>query len=72
MKTAIPDIKDVEMYAFTFGSGQQHEGCYVVIKGSFMSAREKMHKRFGNKWSHQYRYNLEFLEIAEKWNWKEM
>lgn len=37
-------------YYFTFGCGQEYEGCYVVIEApDFDSARDKMYERFGNK-----------------------
>ncbi|QLQ37952.1 hypothetical protein [Micromonospora robiginosa] len=39
---------------FTFGSGQQHDGKYVVIAGTYDSARARMLEVFGNRWSHQY------------------
>ena len=43
-----------EKWVFTFGSGQEHEGHYVIIFGSFNEAREKMIKRFGTQWAFQY------------------
>ena len=40
---------------FTFGAGQQNEGCYTVIEAEdWSSARNQMNQRFGNKWSFQY------------------
>jgi hypothetical protein len=46
---------------FTFGYGQEHGGHYIVIEaGNSSSAREKMNKRFNNKWAFQY--------TEEQWN----
>lgn len=46
---------DNEQYwIFSFGSGQQYEGYYVKIFGTFRSAREEMFRRFGKHWSMQY------------------
>lgn len=43
-----------EWWYFTFGSGQEHEGFYVKIKGDFSTARGKMFEKYGNKWAFQY------------------
>ena len=61
-----------EQWAFTFGSGQVHDGCYVVFPGSHDEARERMMAAFGPKWVFQYKYDEKFLEIAKRWNWKEI
>jgi len=39
---------------FTFGSGQAHDGCYIVFCGTHDEARKKMFNAFGVKWSMQY------------------
>jgi len=54
---------------FTFGSGQKHEGCYIVIFGKTKAkCRQRMFRRFGSEWAFQYdseeeagveKYNLE-------------
>ncbi|PWR13661.1 hypothetical protein DKT68_00785 [Micromonospora acroterricola] len=44
-----------EAWIFTFGSGQEHDGKYVVIAGSYDEARAEMLAYFGNRWSFQYR-----------------
>lgn len=49
----IPEKKQ-EWWIFTFGSGQEHEGKYVRIKGTYFTAREKMFDRYGEKWGFQY------------------
>lgn len=49
-------------WIFTFGCGQEHAGCYVRIKGTYGSAREKMFERFGDKWCFQYTEE-EFFEF---------
>lgn len=41
-------------WIFTFGSGQEHGGYYVKIKGTWQSAREKMFDKYGKAWSWQY------------------
>lgn len=47
-------------WIFTFGSGQQHAGYYVKIRGTFDEARAKMFEKYGEDWSFQY--------SEEKWN----
>lgn len=41
-------------WVFTFGSGHEHEGHYVKIKGTFEEARAKMFERYGTAWAFQY------------------
>jgi hypothetical protein len=59
---------------FTFGSGQQHAGCYVVIPAPTPDeAREEMMNRFGNKWSFQYsekEWNENGKPLHEIYHWK--
>jgi hypothetical protein len=43
-----------DVWFFTFGSGQQHQGRYVRIRGRFMQARHRMFEVFGPKWCGQY------------------
>jgi hypothetical protein len=59
-------------YAFTFGCGQKHANCYVVIEGSFDESRKRMFEMYGPEWSFQYEYDDNFLEIANKWRWREI
>ena len=47
------------IWIFTFGSGQENEGCCVRIEGTFDEARRKMVNRFGLNWGFQY--------SAEEW-----
>lgn len=49
-----------EYWIFTFGSGQQHAGYYVKIRGTFDEARAKMFEKYGEDWSFQY--------SEEEWN----
>ena len=49
-------------WIFTFGYGQQHEGKYVRISGTYEEAREKMFKKYRPGWSFQYSE-----EEWEKW-----
>jgi hypothetical protein len=52
---------------FTFGCGQEWEGFYVILHGTWESAREKMVADFGTKWCMQY----ESAEAAgiERWGY---
>ncbi len=47
-------MEEKQWWTFTFGYGQQHEGMYVEIYGTFESARRKMFERYGAKWAFQY------------------
>lgn len=47
-------MEDRKNWIFTFGCGQQNEGYYVKIFGTFSEARQKMFDRYGNKWGFQY------------------
>lgn len=44
----------MEKWIFTFGYGQRHAGHYVVIEGTYDSARAEMFKRYGPEWAFQY------------------
>jgi hypothetical protein len=54
--------EETKSYYFTFGFGHSHRvngitfDCDIVveIEGTFITAREKMFKSFGNKWCAQY------------------
>jgi len=52
--------KTKEKWYFTFGSGQVHDGCYIVFFGTFSTTRKEMFNRFDHKWSFQY--------SEEQWN----
>ena len=43
-----------QTWFFTFGSGQQYDGRYVTIVGTYAGARDEMVRHFGNRWSFQY------------------
>jgi len=44
-----------EIYYFTFGCGQPHEGwCQPILAEDGQVARAKMVELYGNKWSFQY------------------
>lgn len=47
-------MEEKQWWTFTFRCGQQHEGMYVKIYGTFKSARRKMFERYGSKWAFQY------------------
>ena len=44
-------MEEKQWWTFTFGDGQQHEGMYVEIYGTFESARRKMFERYGSEWA---------------------
>lgn len=50
--TSAPD--DTTTWVFTFGSGQQYDGRYVAIPGTYGGARDEMLRHFGQAWSFQY------------------
>ena len=44
----------LEVWIFTFGCGQEHEGHYVTFSGDFNEARYKMIAEYGVEWAFQY------------------
>lgn len=52
--------EEEEKWYFTFGSGQEHAGHYVIMTGSYVIAREKMIEKYGIHWGFQY--------SEEEWN----
>lgn len=48
------DTEKEQWWIFTFGWGQQYENCYVRIKGTYESARDKMFEAYGKEWAFQY------------------
>ena len=60
-----------ERWYFTFGSGQEHQGMYVVLAGTLEGTRAEMFARFERKWSMQYSED-EGKRLAEKWGWQEL
>ena len=70
---------DPEQWVFTFGfghvdprTGESLGNRYVVIEGDINDSREKMIKRFGNKWAMQYREGDKTDEMIAKYNLKEL
>ena len=51
--TAEP-VEQQASWLFTFGGGQQHADRYVVLPGTYDSAREEMLRRHGQAWCGQY------------------
>lgn len=52
-------------YVFTTGWGEEYgdrANTYVIIHGTYMSAREEMFRRYGDKWAFQYEKE-EFFEF---------
>lgn len=47
-------VNDNEVWVFTFGFGQKHEGKYVKFSGDFSEARRKMVEKYGLEWAFQY------------------
>ncbi len=41
-------------WIFTFGYDSPFGQCYIVIYGTYESAREKMFEKFSKKWAYQY------------------
>ena len=58
-------VQKKDWYYFTFGCGQEHEGHYVKIYGTYSEARRKMLDRYGEKWGFQYS-EKEWKEWAKK------
>lgn len=46
-----------QWWVFTFGCGQEYEGKYVKIRGTFSEARRKMLDKYGKEWGFQYSEN---------------
>ena len=71
--------REEQDWVFTWGFGQGHDNCYIVIHGTFASARDRMVELYGNKWGFQYpdkesagvdRFHLEEIkegEVTEHW-----
>ena len=57
-------MEEKQWWTFTFGDGQQHEGMYVEIYGTFESARRKMFERYGSEWAFQYN-EKDWRDISE-------
>ena len=57
-------MEEKQWWIFTFGYGQQHEGMYVKIYGTFESARRKMFERYGSEWAFQYN-EKDWRDISE-------
>lgn len=55
---------------FTFGCGQPNAGHYIIINGTFESARDEMIKRYGTCWCMQYASKEE--AGVEKWHYIEI
>lgn len=51
---AEPEPELAQEWLFTFGSGQQHDGRFVRITGTYESARSRMNLVFGHAWCAQY------------------
>ena len=46
----------MKKYYFTFGCGQEHANCYIIIEAETSEeARQEMVNRYGRKWSRQYK-----------------
>lgn len=49
-----PAPEPAQNWWFTFGSGQQFNGFYTIVHGTYDSARNEMFAHFGTAWSFQY------------------
>ena len=47
-------MEEKQWWTFTFGCGQEHDGTYVKIYGTFDSTRNTMFERYGSEWAFQY------------------
>ena len=47
-------MEEKQWWTFTFGCGQEYEGMYVKIYGTFDSTRNTMFERYGSEWAFQY------------------
>ena len=47
-------VESEQEWLFTFGAGQQHDGRFVRITGTEVSARKEMNRIFGYAWCDQY------------------
>ena len=65
-----------EKWYFTFGSGQEHDGCYHVIKAkTFDDARVEMVRKYGDKFAFQYseqQWITDGVSRAETYHYKEI
>lgn len=43
-----------QVWIFTFGYGQKHEGHYVKFFGTYSEARNQMREKYGTQWGFQY------------------
>lgn len=49
-----PTAEATQDWLFTFGFGHQHPNRFVRIHGTYVSAREEMVRRYGQRWAFQY------------------
>ena len=54
MMSEYVDPKEVLDYVFTFGVGHPLKKNFIIFRGNFEEAREKMIGYFGIKWAFQY------------------
>lgn len=47
-------MEEKQWWTFTFGCGQEYDGMYVKIYGTFDSTRNTMFERYGSEWAFQY------------------
>lgn len=50
----VVDETETQNWWFSFGSGQEFDGYYTVVNGTYDGARNLMFAHFGNRWSFQY------------------
>ena len=63
-------IEKEKDWVFTFGIGQPLAGRFVVIHGTYGSARDRMVELFGDKWGFQY--SSEEEAGVERWGYTEL
>lgn len=47
-------MNDIKEWIFTWGYGQMFPNKYIIIRGTYNSAREVMCEMYGTKWAFQY------------------
>ena len=58
-----------QWWVFTFGYGQTHQGCYVMIYGTYSEARARMFDKYGREWCGQYTEEQWKKWLDEKPSW---
>ena len=63
--------EEKQTWYFTFGCGQENQGCYTSFYGTCGETRDKMVKKYGAIWAFQYK-SEKGKEVIKRWNLKEL